>query len=333
MRQPLPSAAHHAHYSRGARLKAVECYSRARDKDEKARLKAAAAILFREWSPSWGRKPRKPTSFIARHAHKLMATGSVDDAPRPGGPRKMTKEQDLRAKDIFIAGYKEERKLTRRGPAIVSTIPFAGIGDALRRSLPLAALRAAAGVSQATLWRHILEADPTIHRASVDYKRALTQQQMDARVASADDLLARWAADPGILQRLVFVDEGSAIIPLYNSPRRVAYVSRRSPLQPQAVSPPLLPNGAALVVRFYVAVNALVGGLMAYPTTGTTGLQRLYRGLFPGPPEGFKVRAQLAGSKSCGRRRCALMHAASWQGAQAWMFVCSCFCPCFGVGG
>lgn len=330
MRKPKASPRHRAPYGAKARQFAVQCVHEAPKGNTASMFRAAAAALKAHWSPTWGPVPSHALDFVRRHWARWKSSANVKDRPRTGRPPKLPEKKAASAANLFTAGYTVSRRLEPKGPVITECLPFSSLDDALARCPALAAMRTEYGISRDTLWRHIRKADPTIYRSSVDYKRSYTVAEMAEREKTAQAFLKRLRSERDFVRRLVFVDEGSTILASHKHVKQPAWRSKRAPELHRAVGIKKLKHRKPIVLRYYIAVNADVGGVMIYPTTGTTDLKRLYVKNHPEPAEGFQVSARSKCYRCC---TCASAHGSAVRACAAASFACALFWGCWGWEG
>lgn len=298
-------------YGKAARILAAECYVEA-----KRQPAAAARLLAQRWLRSYGPLPRQPEEFVKRHGTKWHTTGSVADAPRSGRPLKLGKKEAAKAAKVFAAGYTSATLRVKGEAPVKEHHGFAGIKDALRRSVRLRSIKANAGVCDKAMFRRIKLANPKIKRHPRDVKTAKSEGDRLKRVTSSRLWLRRWRLNKRRwVNNLVCFDEGCIQVEAGRKRRRYEFYDGSCERWRYTLSHPKMRVKGGIKLWFYLAVNAVKGPLCLYPTTGTTNLKRRYTGVCEEPPGGYKVGMHvhrwgimLAESKCACAHHCALQH-------------------------
>lgn len=275
-------------YKLSARVLAAHCYGMTTVAN--LDLDAAAELLAKHWKKSMGPLPKQPQEFIKRHGEKFERSGTVADAPRSGRPLVLTRRQGKTAAEEFAAGVTDLTPRVKGEPPVEERHGFTSISNALQRSPKLRAIKAESGVTARTLLRRILKVNPKIKKRPRDKKAAKSAEERRLRQSGAKAWLGRskinrwqWT------KNLVFFDEGCIEVELGPKLQLREYFDENDDAWKTVLAHPLINVIGGIKLWFYIAVNAVVGAVCIYLTTGTTDLRRRYVGEFPEPPDGFEV--------------------------------------------
>lgn len=138
-------------------------------------------------------------------AHKLLTEGSVLDAPHPGHPI-IPNEVAVEAAKLLAQGYTAGSAQPGDG-APNKHFWFHSIGEAVRLVPRLGEIIAQYSVDKHHLLRRIHEVQPTLLLSKVHIKALLSAPQRNLRKICAAWFLARLAADPHFLDKVVWIDQ------------------------------------------------------------------------------------------------------------------------------
>lgn len=240
---------------RHQRFSAVECWFATRPvRPAQARIRAAAK-LFRQLNPSFPRKqvPR----FIRYWAAHLWRRGSLITTANEGPQSKMPDDVVDRAIELLYAGWENEGQ----------QLAFTSIAEALGRCPELKAIKTQCGVSEKTLLRRMRQRDPTVRRRLQRFLRVMDDNLKAHRAAKCKQLRS-WSIAK--LRRVFWVDAATIILKpvgmkVYLPPGHRALV----------VEDPRMPKDTKHIqkLKFYICVNAILGGVSLAFVTGTTDQQ------------------------------------------------------------
>lgn len=149
--------------------------------------------------------PRNAESWMEPWYDRLVATGSVHDAPHPGHPL-LSDALAREAADIIRAGH--TIVVSKRGqPDDVKHYWFRSWGEALRRSPRLQQILASSGVTADTLFARIHKVAPDLKKSRVHMKLALDATRIASRVKCAKWFNSQLAQDPKFLDQCVWIDQ------------------------------------------------------------------------------------------------------------------------------
>lgn len=235
---------------------AADCYIRAN-----RNAREAVELLLAEIDGKF-RLPRA-NRFCRRWGERRIATGGVGDAPRSGRPKKLTEEWVDACITALSQGYE---RMDASGP---KRVPFRTWTQFCQNCPTAIACLAATGVIAAHLLRACMLALPTLKRVKIQVRVWLKPEIKQQRVTVSNLLLAKpveW------FNAVVWLDCKTLYI---NPTSSFAWVNTA------AMSPHDLvredrrcrARGKELVrLKFYIAVNALLGPVALIWVTGTTGL-------------------------------------------------------------
>jgi hypothetical protein len=209
--------------------------------------------------------PARLHEYCEKWGKRMLATGSVDDAPRAGRPRAVPKDRVLACAALLKGGLSDGLGHQRH---------FTSYSEA-RLAYPLFNNTCAEyGVTEDTLLQAMLRADADLCRRTEEYKWSFTPEELTLRKeiakSSLDKLHSFGVMYPGrcLLDALVFLDEASVWVGQHDTSPFV-WCSKADD------RPLLLTTHAGHKfkqhAKWYLAVNPLFGVLGPYFTTGTTG--------------------------------------------------------------
>lgn len=252
---------------------------------------AAAAEALRNWLTAAGLDlPANVHGYVKTWGPRLGRDGVVESRARASGRRsKLTTRQ--------VAACFEECV----GVAVEEGRPCASVLEFARRSPAVAARLAAAGVTARTLTRRMKKDFPTFKYIKLRGRRPFTPAQLGERRRVCT---AHLAAGLEVLRRTVWIDQKT----FYFTKETVrGWVDAgKQDTYPRPTSKAKY-KGKDIKLKYYIAVNALLGPVALVFTTGSSG-----RGADHVTGHRFKVRATQTGWGVC-----VLAHAS--QPASGWL--------------
>jgi len=232
----------------------------------KKSVRQAANMLRRQWRGTAGEgvvtRPNLP-KLIRRWVDAFETRYSLQDAPRPGRPCSVPEEQVMECSRRFKAGVIVDGEVHHY---------FSSWAEAVETDGYFAAVADMYGIEPETLWRHMRDADRDLTRLKEESKWPFSDFEKYMRVEYASVNLAFSQSRPAYLDTLVFLDEASLYV--NRTTGRTVWVSK------SAEHPMLLTgdwrHSKRSKLKWYFAVNALLGLVGVFFTTGTTGHPHMF---------------------------------------------------------
>ena len=210
--------------------------------------------------------------FIALWGRQFQACGSVADRPHIGRPGALPDETALRMVAELLAGYPKD-VLIESGPPGRGVrhyerrqYYYRSIAEARTLNVFIRETMSAYGITDSALLRTLRRVCPGLKRRHLHPKRALTAENVAARVALCERLLSMEGAMLHYLCRVCWIDSKT----IYICPKEV-WVYAPPDADMTAVDPRLPPRASAMKkVNYYCAVNAVLGPVWMEFVTGTT---------------------------------------------------------------
>jgi hypothetical protein len=132
------------------------------------------------------------------------------DDSRSGRPRLMDLLEAAQAANFVKKGRWVQIKRGKK--TFHRLVYFTSIQDAVDHVPELQELIDRYGCTVEQLREALHAADPALKRRRITFKRALSNSEKQDRVQQSEQLLARYSADPSMLQRMVFIDETTIVL-------------------------------------------------------------------------------------------------------------------------
>lgn len=206
--------------------------------------------------------------FIRRTVDRFEATGSVDSPRRLGPPRKIPDAELHLACEEFKHGWEDQwgRKHYYRSIDEAISGPFSN--DYLVWLVDQFDVKDI----RKTLWRRMLTADSDIRHILRSVKHNFTNVEKTKRMEAAAQHLASSKAHAMWLASIVWIDAKSG----WTTPEgEWVYASAKDAADPGFP----VPHNAStkLKLKFYIAVNALIGPVAIIFVSGTSGQAQVYK--------------------------------------------------------
>lgn len=223
--------------------------------------KQAAAILKAKLGGRMGLS--RPAAFCQKWGERRLQTHTVDDAPRSGRPKQLSEQHVDAVITALSYGY---LRLDSTGP---TRVPFSSWSFFTNYDPTAISVLSATKVTPRHLLRACLATMPTLKRKKIQLRVWLRPATKAERVADCQNLLGktdRW------FQSVIWVDAKTLYI---NPTTAYAWVNTADMAghtlerEDRRVRPK---PSQAVKLKFYIAVNALMGAVALVWVTGTSGL-------------------------------------------------------------
>lgn len=224
------------------------------------------------------------TAVLKRTWLHFLQWGDVGDAPRPGRPVLISRQDALAASELLKKGKSLIKHVD--GGTIQYIVYFTTVNEAIRLLPQLKDIIDKYDVSAHQLYHAMKREDPYLERRSVVLRPAFTEQQKQGRISWCLDTLAQMgettAEQAGFLARVVQVDEGKVSYTTKSKAHVRVYHDSREPMLHDYVCLPEVEGEEELSVHFVICVSphpgfASTNGLVYFEfTTGTDYIRRLH---------------------------------------------------------
>ena len=180
----------------------------------------AATVSFVEQLEQWEKvytflphcgKISRPGRFVQRWYDKFLGGNyTLEDAARSGRPRLLSLKEAQRAADFVKKG--RWVKVKARKGTHHRLVYFTSIQDAVDHTPELQKILEDNQISVAQLRAAMHAADPDLVRRRITFKRALSKEEKEERVKTAQELIQQYERDPSFLQNMIFIDETSIVL-------------------------------------------------------------------------------------------------------------------------
>lgn len=194
-----------------ARVTAVHCWALALSKGEGM---GAAVTLFED---TWNTEARKkdgtyisaPRKYVPAQVEKVFHDGSLFDKHDTPHPHKMPDDKVKLAAECLAAGYSQQFVAVVQGNLYewIETRHFTSMKQARQAPGPVRDLMEQYDVTDRYLLDRMHEVCPNLVYSALPIKIELTPTQRRARQEWASQMLARLAADPLYLEKIIWGDE------------------------------------------------------------------------------------------------------------------------------
>ena len=228
-------------------------------------------------------------NYLRKWWNDFLTKGSVADAPKPGAPTLISREQALKASGIVKEGWLQ--KETVKGKVVEHRVYYTSIAEAISRNQYLQELVSDLGLEPEQLLQAMHKHDPSLVRRKIFFKHSFTMAELDERVKDCADLQVKTGL---MTTNTIYIDESSIVINKYTESDVYVWCDKHD-LNFSDVCHRKLPKEGSVTVRFIVAVSphpkfADKGGLVYMDfTTGTTDISRRHNKMQDG--------SQLAGDQ------------------------------------
>lgn len=153
----------------------------------------------------------RPARFVQRwYAKFLGGDCTLEDAARSGRPRLLSLEEAQRAA-AFVKKGRWVKVKVKKGTQH-RLVYFTSIQDAVDHTPELKKIIDDNQISVAQLRAAMHAADPDLVRRRITFKRALSKEEKEERVKTAQQLIQEYERDPSFLQNMIFIDETSIVL-------------------------------------------------------------------------------------------------------------------------
>ena len=135
---------------------------------------------------------------------------TLEDAARSGRPRLLSLEEAQRAA-AFVKKGRWVKVKARKGTHH-RLVYFTSIQDAVDHTPELQKILEDNQISVAQLRAAMHAADPDLVRRRIAFKRALSKEEKEERVKTAQELIQQYERDSSLLQNMIFIDETSIVL-------------------------------------------------------------------------------------------------------------------------
>lgn len=153
----------------------------------------------------------RPGRFVQRWYTKFLGGDyTLEDAARSGRPRLLSLEEAQRAA-AFVKKGRWVKVKARKGTHH-RLVYFTSIQDAVDHTPELKKILDDNQISVAQLRAAMHAADPDLVRRRITFKCALSKEEKEARVKTAQELIQQYERDTSFLQNMIFIDETSIVL-------------------------------------------------------------------------------------------------------------------------
>jgi hypothetical protein len=269
---------------------------------------AAAARIYaelpREHHPDAAEEVSTPV--LQRAWQNFLQHSNLKDAPRPGRPVIISKEDALAASELLKKGKSLVRHI--RGGISEYVVYFTTVNEAIRLVPDLKAIMDKYNVSPHQLYLAMKREDPYLERRTVVLRPGFTQQQMLGRQVWCRDVVVEMGdtvpEQKAWWQDVVQMDEGKFTYTTKSKQHVRVYHDSREPLLCDFVRLPEVQGEQELSVHFVICVTphpAFVetNGLVYLEfTTGTDYIKRLHNTMGQTEYEAFEYMVSNFTSRS-----------------------------------
>ena len=235
-------------------------------------LDGSPAALFRKQYPEYAKQVKEDHSaFCQRHYNNFIAKGTVADKKRSGRPPKVPPFVAKQASAILKAGRIVERYTSANATEPVEYhVWYSSIASACKHNQTLDYLCKLYDVAPKKLLKAMQKADPNLVRRTLDVKMWLSESKKKARKAAAERLAERYRQDPGMLDRVYFIDECKIWLSNVAKGKVKVYCDAHDDKVHAVLPCKWMAKDKDVKLHFLCAVNPVHGPVFIKMTSGTT---------------------------------------------------------------